>query len=272
MASPSIASATDRARITPQAVLRLLGIFGILLFLIVPHLCYRAARRPSPMVMAFLNAVGWVGGLRIRTTGKRLKRNVLFAANHVSWLDIMALGGAARSAFVAKSEVRDTPLVGWLSDQNHSVYVEREDKLNVADQINQLRDALADNWSVTVFPEATTTDGQSLLPFKTSMLKVLEPPPPGVLVQPVHLDYGPVAEEIGWVGVEAGQDNAIRLLTRPGSFRVVANFLEPFSPADFPGRKAISAEARVRIETALVAALGKPLRPFTWHSVPGATV
>jgi hypothetical protein len=88
----------------------------------------------------------------------------------------------------------------------------------------------------------------------------------------VHLDYGAVAEEIGWVGVESGQHNAIRILTRRGSFPMVANFLEPFSPADFPGRKAISAEARLRIEAALVAALGKPLRPFTWHVVPGSTV
>ena len=39
------------------------------------------------------------------------------------------------------------------------------------------------------------------------MLRVLEPPPPGVLVQPVLLDYGAVAEEIGWVGVETGVDN-----------------------------------------------------------------
>ena len=47
-------------------------------------------------------------------------------------------------------------------------------------EINALKEALADNWSVTVFPEGTTTDGRSLLPFKSSMLSVLEPPPAGV--------------------------------------------------------------------------------------------
>src|SRR3546814_10092325 len=92
MVSPSIASATDRAPVTWRSVLRLTAMVLALLFLIVPHLCYRAAGRPSPMVMAFLNAAGWIAGLRIRTTGKRLKRNVLFAANHLSWLDILALG------------------------------------------------------------------------------------------------------------------------------------------------------------------------------------
>jgi 1-acyl-sn-glycerol-3-phosphate acyltransferase len=84
------------------------------------------------------------------------------------------------------------------------------------------------------------------------------------MVQPVLLDYGAVAEEIGWIGVEAGIDNAKRILSRRGSFRMRVEFLEPFFPQDFPGRKAIAAESRRRIEEALVAALGKPLRPFAY--------
>ena len=79
------------------------------------------------------------------------------------------------------------------------------------------------------------------------------PPPPAVLVQPVMLDYGALAEWIGWVGGEAGIDNAKRILARPGTFRLDIHFLEPFHPRDFPGRKAITAEARRRIEEALVA-------------------
>jgi 1-acyl-sn-glycerol-3-phosphate acyltransferase len=139
MVSPSIASATDRASITWRTVARLALMVLTLLFLIVPHLLYRAARRPSPMVMAFLNAVGWIAGLRIRTTGTRLRRNVLFVSNHVSWLDILALGGAARSAFVSKAEVGTTPLVGWLADQNHTVYVQREARREIQNQANELR-------------------------------------------------------------------------------------------------------------------------------------
>jgi 1-acyl-sn-glycerol-3-phosphate acyltransferase len=280
MASLS-AARIDAAEGRPPAVtlggwirlgLRSLALLALLVCCVPMHYIWRALRIGSPWPKLFLGWAARACGAQVEVRGTPLHRDVFFVANHVSWIDILAMGSASGTAFVAKAELADAPVVGWLCGLNRTLFVKREDKFNVADQINQLRDALADNWSVTVFPEATTTDGQSLLPFKTSMLKVLEPPPPGVLVQPVHLDYGPVAEEIGWVGVEAGQDNAIRLLTRPGSFRVVAHFLEPFSPADFPGRKAISAEARLRIETALVAALGKPLRPFTWHSVPGVTV
>ena len=99
------------------------------------------------------------------------------------------------------------------------------------------------------------------------MLSVLEPPPGEVLVQPVVLDYGEVAEWIGWVGEEGGLNNAKRVLARKGTFELRVKFLEPFSPEDFRGRKAIAAESRERIETALIEALGKPLRKFA-HDVP----
>ena len=90
------------------------------------------------------------------------------------------------------------------------------------------------------------------------------------MVQPVLLEYGAVGEEIGWVGVESGIDNARRIMARRGSFPLKVHFLEPFLPGDFPGRKAIAAESRRRIEEALVAVLGQPLRPFAYDVAPVA--
>ena len=240
-------------------------VFGLLLT--VPlHYLWTLLRIGSPWPKIFLGWAARLAGARVERVGVPLKRDVFYISNHLSWIDILAIAGQSGTAFVAKEEIRAAPVVGWLSTLNRTVYVKRENRLGVAEQINQLRDALADNWSVTVFPEGTTTDGQSLLPFKTPMLRVLEPPPPGVMVQPVLLDYGAVAEEIGWVGVESGIDNAKRILSRRGSFPMRVEFLEPFLPQDFPGRKAIAAESRRRIEEALVASLGKPLRHFA-HAV-----
>jgi lyso-ornithine lipid O-acyltransferase len=247
MASPSIASATDRARITPIAVVRLLAMAGVLLFLIVPHLLYRLVGRPSPMVMAFLNAVGWLGGLRIRTTGTRLRRNVLFASNHVSWLDIMALGGAARSAFVSKAEVRDTPLVGWLADQNKTLYVERSAKRDVHAQSAMLHDALARGAPVTLFPEGTTGPGQGMLPFRASLFQAVSPPPPGVRIQPVCLDYGPESARIAWLGEETGLANFWRLLSRWRPIPLTIHYLEPLPAHIAPDRKVIAEACRAAI-------------------------
>ena len=120
----------------------------------------------------------------------------------------------------------------------------------VADQINTLRDALADTWAITIFPEGTTGDGETLLPFKAALLAVLDPPPPGVLVQPVRIDYGAATRELAWVGDEPGQAHATRVLRRRGSFTATLTFCDPFDPHDVPGRKAVAAEARGRIAAA----------------------
>ena len=266
--------AAARGKTTPisirgwtRIIRRALMLLALMIVFIPLHFIYRIFAYGSPFPMLFLRYAARVSGAKVKVVGTHLKRDVFYISNHVSWIDILSLAGACGTAFVAKAELAKAPLVGWLADMNRTVYVKREHRMGVAGQINALKEALADNWSVTVFPEGTTTDGQSLLPFKTSMLSVLEPPPPGVLVQPVLLDYGPVAEWIGWIGEEGGLNNSKRVLARKGTFDLTITFLEPFSPADFRGRKAISLEARKRIEEALREALGKPLRDFA-HDVP----
>lgn len=239
------------------------------LFVCVPlHYLYRAVAYGSPFPMLFLRWGARICGARVTTEGTALRRDVVFLSNHVSWLDILAEAGASGTAFVAKAEVESTPVVGWLSSLNRTVYVKREARGNVAAQINAIREAMADNWSVTIFPEGTTTDGQSLLPFKTSLLKMLEPPPPGVMVQPVVIDYGEVAEDLGWVGDESGLTNARRVLGRKGSFPVTIHYLEPFDPKENGNRKDIAFRARAEIEEKLRECLGKPLRDYAHDVAP----
>jgi len=278
MASPSIGpfsrARLDAAAGNPPAIsaigwtriaVRGLAIILILIPLVVLHYVWRTVRIPSPWPRYFLGWTGWIAGARARKSGTNVRRDVVFISNHISWIDILVIAGASGSAFVAKAEIRDAPVVGWLSTLNRTVFVSREDRAGVAEQIARLREALTDTWSVTIFPEGTTDDGLSLLPFKSSLLKILEPPPPGVVVQPLLLDYGAIGPEIGWLGKESGANNALRVLARPGSFRVGVEFLTPFSPEDFVGRKAIAAEARARIAAALTRVLGRPAGTFIGH-------
>jgi 1-acyl-sn-glycerol-3-phosphate acyltransferase len=243
-------------------ILRTLAILVLLSALVPLHYLYRVFAYGSPMPMLFLRYTAWIVGARVTIVGTPLRRDVFFIANHISWIDILSMAGASGTAFVAKQELSDVPVIGWLCGLNRTVFVKRENRVGVAEQINALKEALADNWSVTIFPEGTVTDGHSLLPFKSSMISVLEPPPPGVMVQPVVLDYGEHSEEIGWVGQESGLHNAKRIMARRGSFPLTLHYLDPFSPADYHGRKAIAAKAREEIEKQLVTNLGKPLRNF----------
>lgn len=226
------------------------------------HYLFRLIKYGSPFPMYFLRWAAFVIGARVRVHGTPLKRDVFFMPNHVSWFDIPVLGGITGSAFVARAEISEMRILGWMARLNRTVFTRRGAKMDIAEQINALREAVADTWSVAIFPEGTVTDGHSLLPFKTSMISVLEPPPPGMLVQPIVIDYGPLAEWIGWLGRESGFDNARRIFARPGTFPVDVYFLDPFDPHDFPGRKKIAARAREAIEARLVQSLGKPLRPF----------
>ncbi|HAD15958.1 MAG TPA: 1-acyl-sn-glycerol-3-phosphate acyltransferase, partial [Erythrobacter sp.] len=228
--------------------LRAFGIVLLLLAFVPLHYIYRIFAYGSPFPMLFLRFTAWIVGARIKIVGTPLRRDVFFISNHISWVDILSMAGASGTAFVAKQELSEVPVIGWLCGLNRTVFVKRENRMGVAEQINALREALQDNWSVTVFPEGTVTDGHSLLPFKSSMISVLEPPPAGVMVQPVVLNYGENAEDIAWIGEESGLHNAMRVMARKGSFRLSLHYLEPFSPVDYRGRKAVAAKAREEIE------------------------
>lgn len=243
-------------------ILRAIGILVLLLVFVPLHYAYRIFAYGSPFPMLFLRYTARVVGAQVKVIGTPLRRDVFFIANHISWIDILAMAGASGTAFVAKWELSQVPVIGWLCSLNRTVFVKREHRMGVAEQINALKEALQDNWSVTVFPEGTVTDGQSLLPFKSSMISVLEPPPPGVMVQPVVLDYGANSEEIAWVGEESGFHNAMRVMARRGTFRLTITYLEPFSPEEYRGRKAIAVKAREEIEGQMLVNLGKPLRDF----------
>ena len=243
-------------------VARACGILVLLLIFVPLHYGYRLFAYGSPFPMLFLRYTARVVGARVQIIGTPLRRDVFFISNHISWIDILAMAGASGTAFVAKWELGEVPVIGWLCRLNRTVFVKREHRMGVAEQINALKEALQDNWSVTVFPEGTVTDGHSLLPFKSSMISVLEPPPPGVMVQPAVVDYGTDSEEIAWVGEETGLHNAMRIMARRGSFDLRIHYLDPFSPEEHRGRKAIAAKAREAIEAQMLENLGKPLRDF----------
>lgn len=233
---------------TLRLTLRLAALALTLAVLLLLHGLWRLFRLPSPWPRVFLGSFGRIAGARARVSGTPLRRDVVFLANHLSWVDIPVLAGATGTAFVAKAELAAIPLIGWLCTLNHTLFVRRSDRMGVAEQVASIARAVAEGWAVTMFPEGTTGDGQTLLPFKATLLAVLEPPPPGLMVQPVRLDYGPATTELAWIGDETGQSHAARVFRRAGTFPVHLHFLDPFDPAAYAGRKAIAAEARRRIE------------------------
>ncbi|HNW18512.1 MAG TPA: lysophospholipid acyltransferase family protein [Sphingorhabdus lacus] len=244
----------------PQAYLlcamRIIWIALPLLFLLPLHLVWHLLKLPSPWAMLFLRIAARALGARVKVHGTPLRRDVFFVANHLSWHDIPILAGITGTAFVAQDGVRDWPIIGWLATLNRTIFVSRTEKQNVAGQVAELREAIAENWSVTLFPEGTTSDGRQLLPFKQSLFATLAPPPKPMLIQPVLLDFGDAGPDIAWLGEETGWESAWRAFTRPGTYDVGVHFLEPFNPAEMADRKVVCALSRARLASALSATLG----------------
>jgi lyso-ornithine lipid O-acyltransferase len=232
-------------------VARVLLLGGVLVIGLILHNLWRLFRQPSPWPRLFLLSVSWTFGIATATTGKRVRRNVFYAANHHSWIDIPVMAGVTGCTFVANDGIESWPLVGWLCRINNTIFVSRENKLSVGDQIDDLRLAMTGAQPVTIFPEGTTHNGSGLLPFKPSLFAALVPPPDGMLVQPVFLTYGRHTPRIAWVGNEGAVANFYRLLSYVRPVTATLNFLEPFDPALYDDRKAISAEVRSRIGMAM---------------------
>jgi 1-acyl-sn-glycerol-3-phosphate acyltransferase len=220
------------------------------------HLIWDLLKMRSPWAMLFLRITSRALGARVKVYGQPMHQDVFFVANHLSWHDIPILGGITGSAFVAQDGVRKWPIIGWLAKANRTIFVSRTDKHNVASQVTELREAIAENCSVTLFPEGTTSDGRGLLPFKRSLFETLAPPPKAIMIQPVLLDFGSVGPDIAWLGDETGWESAWRAFTRLGSYDVGVYFLEPFNPGALADRKAVCALARTRLASALSNNLG----------------
>jgi 1-acyl-sn-glycerol-3-phosphate acyltransferase len=226
------------------------------LFLIPAHHLWRALGLASPWPRLFLRLTARACGMRVNIIGTPMQRDVLFVANHLSWIDIPALGGATGTVFVAQDRIKDWPVFGWLARLNDTVFISRTQRLLVGEQVAALREAIARHPMLALFPEGTTTDGAQLLPFKTPLFAALDAPPPGLRIQPVVLDFDAGGRELSWIGMETAPANAWRVFSRKGNFAVTLHFLDPFDPALLSGRKAISAECRRRIATKLSETLG----------------
>ncbi|WP_294004319.1 1-acyl-sn-glycerol-3-phosphate acyltransferase [Sphingomonas sp.] len=236
---------------TWRAYVRIAGLAALFVTCLPPHLLSKWLLGRSRWPRRFLAAAARIAGARVRVEGKPLGAHTLAVVNHTSWLDILILGGATGTAFVSKAEVQRTPLIGWLSDQNHTLYIERAERGDAHGQVRRISDRLSQAQPLTVFPEGTTGDGKALLKFRSTLLDAVAPPFEGASVRPVAIDYGANRAAIGWSGGEAGKDNVLKILGRSGSFEVIVRLLKPLERNE--NRKALAGAAQVAIEAALAA-------------------
>ncbi|MDH4049965.1 MAG: 1-acyl-sn-glycerol-3-phosphate acyltransferase [Rubrivivax sp.] len=127
-------------------------------------------------------------GIDLRVHGSFKPGAKLIVANHVSWIDIMVIHAVCPEArFVSKADVKQWPLVNRLVASADTLYIQRESRRDALRVVHQMAEALRHGDSVAVFPEGTTGDGETLLPFHANLLQAAIAT--GVPVQPVALRF-----------------------------------------------------------------------------------
>lgn len=112
---------------------------------------------------------------------------LLVVANHISWLDILVMNAARPSHFVSKADVKAWPVIGALVTGAGTLYIERESRRDAMRVVHKMAEHLRGGDILSVFPEGTTGDGQTLLPFHANLIQAAIAAEAPVL--PVGLGY-----------------------------------------------------------------------------------
>ncbi|HEX3666486.1 MAG TPA: lysophospholipid acyltransferase family protein [Rhizomicrobium sp.] len=246
----------------------ILFVFLFVTFLLIPWqesaLRFRLGRRKT-FPHRYHRFLCRLFGIRVTVLGTPVQSSgVLMVANHTSYFDILVFSAAARVSFIAKHEVASWPLAGTLARLQETVFIERTRRSQTAAARDVIRERLIEGDALILFPEGTSDDGNSVLPFKSALLGAAEIDigtdnqgrPRHVPVQPVTISY------VGLYGLPMGRD--MRPLfawygdmdlvphlweaLKTGPFEAVVEFHPPLSVDSVGGRKALAtvAESMVR--------------------------
>lgn len=203
------------------------------------------ARRDA-LVRAWARSLLRALGVRLRVEGAPAAGPMLIVANHVSWLDVMAIAAVRPATFVCKSEIATWPLVGWLLRRAGTVFIRRRSLRDLLRVNAELRARFARGEAVAAFPEGTTTDGSIVLPFRPGLFQpAIER---GLPVQPVALGYSGV--RAAYVGETSFGASLLSIALARG-LEARISFLEPCA-APGRGRKHAARAACEAVSDALL--------------------
>lgn len=236
------------------ATVVLVGLVILLAIRLIERPLYGQGRPVTPHITQIVCKIAfWIMGLRRAVVGTPMRHRGAVVANHTSWLDIFSLNAAQRIYFVSKSEVASWPGIGWLAKATGTLFIERNPK-HARKQTEVFQQRLLDNHRLLFFPEGTSTDGQQVLPFKTTLFQSFFAPElrDVIWVQPVTVLYtapnGTDPRFYGWWGDMSFGGHLLRTLASLRQGQVTTIYHTPLAVAEFENRKALAqaCEAQVR--------------------------
>jgi len=273
MASPKPSASPELSPLFPL-IARLRAGAIVAVFLAVTFACMPwqalllrvAPQRAKTFPQAYHRFVCRLFGLKLKVIGAPVTgEGVLLLANHSSWLDIMLFSAVTPLSFVAKSEIAGWPLFGTLARLQRTVFVARERRSQTGSVVDEIGTRLAAGDCLMLFPEGTSHDGNSVLPFKSALLGAAEARQADgrhVTVQPVSAAFTachgmPMGREMrpfyAWFGDMEMVPHLWEAL-KTGPLDVVIEFHPPLT-LDMMNRKELARRAHAQIEAGLARAL-----------------
>lgn len=208
-------------------------------------------------------------GFRVHVIGMPTReRPVLFAANHISYTDITILGSLIPGSFIAKKEVANWPLFGWLAKLQRTVFVDRRIG-SAAAQRDAMAQRLVASDALIFFPEGTSGDGNRVLAFKSALFSAAESKGTAdrIIVQPVSIAYTrfdgmPIGRSrrpfFAWYG-SMGLLPHLWGMIGLGALETLVQFHPATCLVDCGSRKALAAYCQARVAGGMASALcGRP--------------
>jgi 1-acyl-sn-glycerol-3-phosphate acyltransferase len=226
-------------------------LYGMLQAVTYPHLDpdrqHRTLKRWSRELLAILNI-----GLQIEGAQPAHREGgCLIVANHISWLDIYVLNMIHPARFIAKSEVRDWPIIGWLASRCGTIFIARATRQDTSKINRQVSRLLEQGAHIGLFPEGTTTDGSRIGHFHSSLLQPAIDS--GARLCPIALRYQDDDGKLGSAAVFIGETTLAQSIWRILRCKRL-NALVMFTPALPTGsgnRRVLALTAQTAIARAL---------------------
>lgn len=188
----------------------------------------------------------WFFGITIKSRGTPADGPVLITANHISWLDILALHTEVAVGFVAKAEIAEWPVFSYIARTGGTIFHRRGSHDSAADVISAMIHRLEQGRRVAIFPEGGILPGAEVRVFHARMFRAAVDV--GCPVQPVSVRYmrnGKRDDDILFHKDESMLANFARLLARPGATADV-HYLPPIESKDQP-RRVLAGAARTAV-------------------------
>ena len=144
---------------------------------------------PDKLIKLFHRGVSKLFNIKVEYEGVLCQgKPVIYACNHISYLDVFLLGSILPGSFIAKSEVAGWPVFGKLAKLQNTLFFERNAR-RAAAQVAQMQDHLLNKSNLILFPEGTSTPGTHVETFRSSLFQAADMQGENIQIQPVTVAY-----------------------------------------------------------------------------------